>query len=181
MIKGLIAAAVLGCSCAATFSAAMSSLASGYIPPPPEPVSYPYEVIAPRDFQVFVNNWSSPRESHCVAIRSAAEWERNLHPAATMGSHRPFAPPPAFWRDHIVLLIARSMPMGNLDDAIHVSGVSEIAGRLEVQLAFHPVDSSATMNDWRGIVIGRPDWLHHVSFKAGSESVCTLETSSAGQ
>jgi hypothetical protein len=68
--------------------------------------------------------------------------------------------------------------MGDVEDAIRVDGVSEIAGRLQVSLRFHLADSSATMNAWRGVVIGRPDWLRYVSFRAGSESVCTLETNS---
>ena len=181
MMRGLVAAAVLGCSCAASGAAAMSSLASGYIPPPPEPVAFPYEVLDPSGYQVFVEARLTPNRPLCVAIHSAAEWDRNFHPAPAMHSNRPFAPPSGFWRDHVVLLFAREMPMGDLDDAIHVEGVSEIAGRLEVQLRFHPVASSATMNDWRGIVIGRPHWLHHVSFKAGRDTVCTLETSSAGR
>jgi hypothetical protein len=181
MTRGLIAAALLGCACAATRAGGAASLASAYTPPPPEPVAFPYEVIGPRDFQVFVTHWSPPSEPLCVAIRSAEEWTRIFHPAPVMGGNRPFAPPAGFWRDHIVLMIARSMPMGDVDDAIRVEGVNETAGRLQVQLGFHVVDSSATMNAWRGVVIGRPDRLFYVSFRAGSENVCTLETASANK
>ena len=93
-----------------------------------------------------------------------------------MHSNRPFAPPPGFWRDHIVLLFAREMPMTDIDDAIRVEGVDEIAGRLRVQLRFHVVDASSTMGAWTGIAIGRPDWLSHVAFRVGNETICTLVT-----
>lgn len=178
-MRRLIATAAICCAVAGTCSTAAANLASGYIPPPPEPVAFPYEVIGPGDFQVFVTPWNPRSEPHCLAVRSEEEWERTFHPAPVMGRNRPFAPPPAFWRDHIVLLIARPMPMGNVEDAIHIDGVSEIAGRLQVSLRFHLATSSATMNAWKGVVIGRPDWLRYVSFRAGNESVCTLETASS--
>jgi hypothetical protein len=171
MLRDLAVSAILGCA----------SLGSGYIPPPPEPVPFPYETIGPHDFQIFVMPWSPRSEPHCVAIRSAEQWTRTFHPALVMGGNRRFAPPPSFWRDHIVLLIARAMPMGDVDAAIRVEGVDEIAGRLRVQLGFHMADGSATMNAWRGIVIGRPDWLHLVSFRVGNETICALEISSAVQ
>lgn len=174
MRRWIVAAAIFGFAGAASFAAATG--AAAFIPPPPVPVAFPYEVMAPGDFQVFVERWSPASAPHCVAIRSAAEWARAFHPAPVMRANRPFAPPPGFWRDHIVLVIARAMPMANVDEAIRVDAVNEIAGRLQVQLDFHIADSSATMNAWKGIVIGRPDWLSDVAFRVGNETVCSLVT-----
>jgi hypothetical protein len=175
MRRWIVAATMCGLAGAATFTAATD--AAAFIPPPPVPVAFPYEVMAPGAFQVFVEPWSPPSAPHCVAIRSATEWTRAFHPAPVMRGNRPFAPPPGFWRDHIVLVIARAMPMADIDDAIRVEEVNEIAGRLQVQLNFRAADSSATMNAWKGIVIGRPDWLSDVSFRVGDETICSLATS----
>jgi len=180
MTRIITAAALLGLIGAAIFSGATATQAAGFIPPPPVPVAFPYQVMQPGDYQVFVMPWRPESAPHCLAIRSAAEWARAFHQAPVMRGNRPFAPPPGFWRDHIVLLIARAMPMADVDEAIRVDGVDEIAGRLQVQLAFHIADSSATMNAWKGIVIGRPSWLGTVSFRVGTETICTLGTSAAG-
>lgn len=167
---------MLKVSIAAVALAAASAAPSGAIPPPPVPVAFPYEVIDSRDYQVFVQNWSPASRPLCVAIRSGEDWDRVFHPAPVMRGNRAFAPPASFWSDHIILLIAREMPMTG-EDAIRIDGVDEIAGRLEIRLAFHIVDASSTMNAWKGIVIGRPDWLSRVAFRAGNETVCSLETS----
>jgi hypothetical protein len=180
MKKKFIPAALLGLASAASLGALIPTRATAFIPPPPVPVAFPYEVLDPAGYQVFVERWSPPSEPHCVAIHSASEWARNFHPAPAMRSSRPFSPPEVFWRDHIVLLFARAMPMTSVDDAITVEGVDEVAGRLRVQLRLHIVDSSATMNAWTGIVIGRPDWLGDVAFRIGNETICSLRTSAKG-
>lgn len=166
------------CIAAASLIAGSATPCSA-IPPPPEPVPFAYETIGPRDYQVFVTHWTPPSYPLCRVIGSADEWSRIFQPAAVMNGNRPFAPPPKFWQNHVVLFLARSMPMGNIDDAIRVEGVNEIAGRLQVQLRFHAVDASATMNAWVGVVVERPDWLGTILFKDGQETVCTSETTPA--
>ena len=72
MRRWIVAAAIFGFAGAASFAAATG--AAAFIPPPPVPVAFPYELMEPGDFQVFVERWSPASAPHCVAIRSAAEW-----------------------------------------------------------------------------------------------------------
>ena len=52
-----------------------------------------FKLLDPDAYQSFVGNWSPDTAPLCAAIGSADQWDHVLHPAATMGAHRPFAPP----------------------------------------------------------------------------------------
>lgn len=126
--------------------------------PPAAPASVAYQVLTDDDFQSFVGNWQG-NAPLCAALASQADWDRYIHPAATMGRPRhPFQPEDGFWRDHVALLIARVANAGGGENpSLRIEGVTQQGGALTIATSFHQVaHGSFQMNLWALVVLPRP-------------------------
>ena len=92
----------------------------------------PYERIPADTFASFVKNWDEARTPVlCAVIRDAAEWNAVFGAAAFMGNKRPFAPEPATWKQHQMLIVSQVMPApakGAIGEAFTVQSVEDDGG-----------------------------------------------------
>jgi hypothetical protein len=122
------------------------------------PVAVPYEVLTGDDFQSFLGNWEGDGPL-CAALASQADWDRYMHPAATMGRPRhPFQPEDGFWRDHVALLIGRVANAGGAENpSLRIEGVTRQDGALTIATRFRqPAHGSYQMKLWAFVVLPRP-------------------------
>ena len=153
---------------------------AGGIASPAVAAPLPYQALDPSDYQGFVSNWDGNRP-FCAAIASPQEWERVIHPAATMGNSRPFAPPASFWRTHTVLLLAHEGNGGGNDgEVLRTLGVDQRRGRIAVSTRFTPrTAASYTGKFWTAVAVRRPLAATNVDFVEGGRTLCTLRLTSA--
>jgi hypothetical protein len=126
--------------------------------PPTAPSPVAYQVLTGDDFQSFLGNWSRGAPL-CAALASQADWDRYIHPAATMGRPRhPFEPAPLFWRDHVALLIGRVANAGSGEDpSLRIEGVTRQDGALTISTSLRQAaHGSYQMNLWALVVLPRP-------------------------
>jgi hypothetical protein len=129
--------------------------------------------LQPDAYQSFVGNWTPDSAPLCAAIRSQAEWDQVLHPAAVMGASKPFSPDPGFWRGHMVLLIARVAPAA-AEDAFTAPAVSRAGGALTVSYHFTvPPPASSTMKWYLALAVTKASPTA-VSFQENGRRVCAL-------
>jgi hypothetical protein len=95
-------------------------------------------LLASEAFQSFVKNWQPASRPLCATLLSQADWDKVLHPAPTMGSSGPYAPPPATWNDSAVLLVARVVYAGNTAKVFRLSRTAKRGDALEVDYRFRP-------------------------------------------
>jgi hypothetical protein len=134
--------------------------------------------LDPGAFQSFVRNWTPSSRPLCAAIRSQAEWDMIMSPAATMGSSKPFGPPADFWSRSAVLLVARVVDAGDMAQVFRLQRVRRAAGTIDVEYSFTPPPkASSTMKWWLGMEVGKP-LAATIRFVEGGRVVCTLAPSS---
>ena len=131
-------------------------------------------LLHPQDFQDYVEHWSPASAPLCRVFTSAASWAQTLHPAAVMGAHRPFAPREAFWRDHAVLFVARTIYAGPADDVLKVRRITRASDGLAFDYTYSATPpSSSTMNWWVGAAVEKP-LPRRVVFRENGRTVCTV-------
>jgi hypothetical protein len=126
--------------------------------PPAAPTMVAYQVLTDDDFQSFVGNWAGDAPL-CAALAGQADWDRYIHPAATMGRPRhPFQPAPDFWREHVALLIARVATAGGSENpSLRIEGVTRQGGALTIATSFRQAaHGSYQMKLWTLVVLPRP-------------------------
>jgi hypothetical protein len=137
-----------------------------------------YVQLNPGAFQSFVRNWAPPSRPLCAAIRSQAEWDTIMSPAATMGSSKPFGPPADFWSRRAVLLVARVVDAGDMAQVFRLQRVRRAAGTIDVEYNFTPPPkASSTMKWWLGVEVLKP-LAATIRFVEAGHVVCTLEPAS---
>ena len=137
-----------------------------------------YVQLNPDAFQSFVRNWSPPSRPLCAAIRSQADWDMIMSPAATMGSSKPFGPPAAFWTRNAVLLVARVVDAGDTAQVFRLDRVRRAAGTIDIDYGFTPPPkASSTMKWWLGVEVEKP-LAATIRFVEGGHVVCTLAPAS---
>ena len=130
--------------------------------------------LDPDDYRSFVGNWMPQGAPLCAAMRSADDWNRVLHPAATMGSTRPFAPPAGLWNDRAVLLIARVVPAGDSAHAFRLLGVERTQDAIEVNVLFKSAPpASSSEKVWLAVEVQKP-LPALVRFRQEGNIVCAL-------
>ena len=128
----------------------------------------------PQDYQDYVVHWRPANAPLCKALTSEAAWEQTLHPAAVMGTRRPFAPPAAFWRTHALLFVARTIYAGPVDNVLNVRRIVRSRDRIVLDYTFSPTPhASSTMNWWIGAVVAKP-LPALIVFRENDRTVCTL-------
>jgi len=133
-----------------------------------------FQRLDPHRYQSFVANWIPADRPFCAILRSAAEWNRVLKPAPTMDRTRPFAPPPAFWRKHAILLLARILGAGDTANIFQVERVARDPGALRLDYRFTPTPpASSTMKWYLAVAVAKP--LPPVArFGENGKIVCTV-------
>jgi hypothetical protein len=122
------------------------------------PAAIPYQVLTDDDFQSFLGNWAGDGPL-CAALAGQADWDRYIHPAATMGRPRhPFQPAEGFWRDHVALLIGRVANAGGGENpSLRIEAVTRQDGALTIRTSFRQAaHGSYQMNLWALVVLPRP-------------------------
>jgi hypothetical protein len=120
-----------------------------YPPQPYAPPSSPtpdtnWVALNPSDYQVFVGNWTPDAVPLCAVLSSEADWNRILHPAATMFSNKAFAPPAFMWNSRAVLLVARATYGGDNPNLFQPTAVSRTQDTIELDYGFTPPLAAAT-------------------------------------
>ncbi|HEY5210859.1 MAG TPA: hypothetical protein VIJ42_15580 [Stellaceae bacterium] len=133
-----------------------------------------FQQLDPHRYQSFVANWTPEDRPFCAVLRSAADWNRVLKPAPTMGGTRPFAPPAAFWRKHAILLLARILGAGDTATVFQVERVARDPGALRLDYRFAPTPpASSTMKWYLAVAVAKP--LPPVArFREDGKIVCTV-------
>jgi hypothetical protein len=135
-----------------------------------------FKLLDPGDYQSFVGNWTPDTAPLCAAIGSADQWEHVLRPAATMGSHKLFAPPADFWAGHVVLLFARTVNAGDLSKVFQVDDVLRRKDTTDVTLRFKPTPpASSTAKSYFAVAVDKPISAR-VRFIQDGNIVCVLDT-----
>jgi hypothetical protein len=137
-----------------------------------------YVQLDPDAFQSFVRNWTPPSQPLCAAMRSQAEWDMIMSPAATMGSSKPFGPRADLWSHGAVLLVARVVDAGDMAQVFRLQRVRRAAGTIDIAYGFAPPPkASSTMKWWLGVEVEKPlpETIHFVE---GGRVVCTLAPAS---
>jgi hypothetical protein len=135
-----------------------------------------FNVLNPGDYQSFAGNWTPDTAPLCAAMGSADQWDHVLHPAATMGSHKPFAPPADFWNRHVVLLLARIVDAGDLSKVFQVDDVLRRKDTIDVTLRFKPTPpASSRMKAYIAVAVDKPIPAR-VRFIQDGSIVCVLDT-----
>ena len=154
----------------------IAALAIALLAPNPALPSGGFKLLDPRDYQSFVGNWTPENAPLCAAIGSADQWDRVLHPAATMGAHKPFAPPADFWNGHVVLLFARVVNAGDPSKVFQVDGVLRRMDTIDVTLRFKPTPpASSKAKSYFAVAVDRPIPAR-VRFIQDGNIVCVLDT-----
>jgi hypothetical protein len=134
----------------------------------------PFSRLDPNAFQSFVANWADAEQPFCRAMLSAADWERWLKPAPTMGFHRPFAPQADLWNHHAVLLVARVVNAGDTSGVFSNPRVTGDERELALDYRFAPTPpASSTMKWYLALEIAKP-LPPTVVVRENGRSVCTL-------
>ena len=108
-------------------------------------------------YAVFVANWTPATKPFCAILRSEADWGAVLHPAAVMGSQRPFTPPAGFWTNNAVLVVARTAFASTGAPAPIVEGLREAANVLEIDTRFSaPPPSSFMVKQATALQLAKP-------------------------
>lgn len=135
-----------------------------------------FKLLDPDAYQSFVGNWTPDTAPLCAAIGSADQWDHVLHPAATMGSHKPFAPPADFWKGHVVLLFARVVNAGDLSKVFQVDDVLRRKDTTDVTLRFKPTPAaSSNEKAYFAVAVDKPIPAR-VRFIQDGSIVCVLDT-----
>jgi hypothetical protein len=135
-----------------------------------------FQLLDPGDYQSFVGNWAPDTAPLCAAIGSAQQWDHVLHPAATMGAHKPFAPPADFWNGHVVLLFARVVNAGDLSKVFQVDDVLRRRDTIDVTLRFKPTPpASSTAKSYFAVALDKPIPAR-IRFIQDGNIVCVLDT-----
>ena len=144
-----------------------------------EPAQGPADVqLDPGAFQSLVRNWTPPSKPLCAAIRSQAEWDMIMSPAATMGSSKPFGPPADFWSRRAVLLVARVVDAGDMAQVFRLDRVRRAAGTIDIEYGFTPPPKASwTMKWWLGVEVVKP-LAATIRFVEAGHVVCKLELAS---
>jgi hypothetical protein len=133
-----------------------------------------YLRLDPGAFQSFVRNWTPASEPLCAAIRSQAEWDMIMGPAASMGSSKPFGPPADFWASSAVLLVARVVDAGDMAQVFRLQRVGRAAGTIDIAYGFTPPPkASSAMKWWLGVEVEKP-LPKTIRFVEGGRVVCSL-------
>jgi hypothetical protein len=131
----------------------------------------PFTLLNPGDYHAFIAN-PQQRWPLCQAVRSASEWSMRLHPAAVMGANV-FGPPATLFDQHVVLLVARTMPSGATEHVFTVNSVTRTPdGKITVDYTYAPPPpGTSTMNYYFAVVVAKPvDSL--VQFRENGQVVC---------
>jgi hypothetical protein len=126
-------------------------------------------------FQSFVANWSPANRPLCAALRSQADWDKIFKPAAVIGTHPPFAPPPEFWTGSALLVLAQVVPGGSPVDILQVDAVQRHGTRVEVAVTVPQTPPASWQSKtWVGITLA-PPLPTRIRFREAGKIVCTLE------
>jgi len=137
-----------------------------------------FKLLDPNAYQSFVGNWTPDTAPLCAAMSSDAQWNRVLHPAATMGSHKPFAPPGNFWSGRAVLLFARVVNAGDPAKVFQVDDVLRRKDTIDVTLRFKPTPpASSTMKIYFAVAVDKPI-PPRIRFIQDGTIVCVLNPAS---
>jgi hypothetical protein len=135
-----------------------------------------FERLDPNTYQSFVRNWKPENAPLCAVIRSQADWDKVLAPAARMGGTPTYAPPAAFWDTKAVLFVARVINAGNTADVFRVERVEFGKHTLELDYSYRPTPpASSTMKWYLAVAVAKP-LPATVRFTEGGKVVCTLRT-----
>jgi len=134
-----------------------------------------YRILSPGAYQSFVGNWVPAGAPLCAALRSQADWDGVLHPAAVMGANRPFSPPADFWNSKAVLLVARVVDAGDTTGIFHLTRLQRDRDAVELDYAFAaPPHASSTMTWYLAVAVAKP-LAATIRFKESGHTVCTLQ------
>ena len=130
-------------------------------------------MLNPNEYQSFVGNWTPEDRPLCAALQSAGDWDKVMHPAATMNSHA-FAPPAEVWQGHAVLLLARVVNAGDTSHVFSVSKLSTEQNALVVDYAFASTPAaSSTEKYYFALEVAKP-LAATIRFREGGNVVCEV-------
>lgn len=111
--------------------------------------SVPYKKMDMNDYRNFLGNWDEQKYPVLYALISTpAQYNALFHPAATMGSLRPFSPDASLYAREQILVVARVMlNPKNMDTVFEVDRITERNQELALHYRFNKQESDA---NWHG-------------------------------
>ncbi|MCA1324240.1 hypothetical protein [Herbaspirillum sp. alder98] len=147
-----------------------------------DPTILPFKTIQSGSFQGFLKNWDDARQPvFCALIRSRAQWDALMQPAATMGDQRPSGPPAAYFQTKQYLLVARVMQAPDAAERPHVFtplSVTLREGVLRVNYLYRAPSSGASYQVKDYMMLGIPKERYTtgpVVFQENDRRVCELK------
>jgi hypothetical protein len=109
----------------------------------------PYKKMSMHDYQNFIGNWDEQKDPVLYALISTpAQYNTLFHPAATMGSVRPFSPDASLYAKEQILIVARVMVNPrNMDTIFEVDRITERNQELALYYRFNKQESDV---NWQG-------------------------------
>ncbi|KAF1043151.1 MAG: hypothetical protein GAK35_02329 [Herbaspirillum frisingense] len=147
-----------------------------------DPTVVPYKTIMSGSYQGFLKNWDDKRQPvFCALIRSRAEWDEWMLPAATMGDKRPAGPSSAHFDTKQYLVVARVMQAPDAAERPHVFtplAVTLRNGTLRMNYLYRAPASGAsyTIKDYLMLAIPKERYTTGpVVFYENDRKVCQLD------
>lgn len=126
-------------------------------------------------YQGFVAGWTPATWPFCAILRSAADWSAVVHPAAVMGSQKPFAPPADLWSRRAVLIVARTTYAPTDGPALAIESLHETASAVDVDTRFAaPPPSSYRVKQAVAVELAKP-LPARILVRDHGAVVCTLK------